>query len=639
MIAWMLGFPLLGFLINGIFQKKLNAKISGTIASSMVFGSFIIALLSFIKLLDLEPQSRVIEEIVFDWFSVGDLNIPFKLVFDSFSAMMSLVITGVGFLIHVYSIGYMEHDKTPAKFFTYLNLFCFAMLALVLGASLPILFLGWEGVGLCSYLLIGYWYEDNAKASAGKKAFIVNRIGDLGFLIGIFIIFSLFQTLDFSEIKKIVQDQALNNTLNIKLLTIATMCLFVGAMGKSAQIPLYVWLPDAMAGPTPVSALIHAATMVTAGIYMIVRMNFLFSLTPHTQVLISAIGAATALFAATIAITQTDIKKVLAYSTVSQLGYMFMACGVGAYVAGYFHVFTHAFFKALLFLGSGSVIHGMHEEQNIMKMGGLKKHMPITYWTFLIGTIAIAGIPPFAGFFSKDEILFNAFTSHQGLGGPALWAVGAITALLTSFYMTRLLCLTFLGKERFNHHEVHPHESPLVMTLPLMILALFSMIAGFLGLPNNSWLAHWLEPVVLSAHHAGSGEVENHSLEYILMAASVLIAVIGMSTAYVFYVKKPHIPENLKNKFKNAYTVLLNKYYVDEVYEKLFVKPIYKLSVFLWKVVDVVIVDGFVLSFAKVSRFAGEAARLMQTGAVQVYAIYILLGVVTVAGYLIYGNK
>lgn len=632
MLGLMLALPLIGFLINGLFGKKFPSKIAGSIASTMIFGSFVIAVMKFLELNGMEESHRVIDETIFQWMTVGDFSIPFKLVLDPFSSMMTLVITGVGFLIHVYSTGYMDHDATPGKFFTYLNLFCFAMLALVLGANLPILFLGWEGVGLCSYLLIGYWYQDTAKASAGKKAFVVNRIGDLGFLIGIFILFVMFGTLDFDSIKQGVAAKQAAGDLNIRLLTAATMCLFVGAMGKSAQIPLFVWLPDAMAGPTPVSALIHAATMVTAGVYMIVRMNFLFSLCPNTQILISAIGAATALFAATIAIVQTDIKKVLAYSTVSQLGYMFMACGVGAYTAGYFHVFTHAFFKALLFLGSGSVIHGMHEEQDIMKMGGLKKYMPITYWTFMIGTIAIAGIPPFAGFFSKDEILWEAYSSHAGLGGPALWAVGAITALLTAFYMTRLTCLTFLGKPRFDSKHVHPHESPLTMTIPLMVLALASMLAGFVGIPGSSWLAHWLSPVV-GEHHGG----EHDNMEYILMGVSVAIAIIGVSTAYYFYVKKPEVPKNFKEKFKGAYKVLLNKYYIDELYESIVVKPIYNISQVFWKVVDVVLVDGFIVGLGRASKAAGEVARLVQTGAIQVYAVFILMGLIATVGYLIYG--
>ncbi len=636
MLGWMLALPLIGFLINGItyglLQKKISSKISGAIASSAIFGSFIIALIMFFQLGGMAEESRLIRETLFQWITVGNaFSIPFDLVIDPLSSVMTLVITGVGTLIHIYSIGYMDHDASPGKFFTYLNLFCFAMLALVLGGSLPILFLGWEGVGLCSYLLIGYWYEDPAKASAGKKAFIVNRIGDLGFLIGMFLLFGLFNTMDFEALKSAIASQ--ENSLNITMLTIATMCLFVGAMGKSAQIPLYVWLPDAMAGPTPVSALIHAATMVTAGVYMIARLSFAFKLCPNTLMLISGIGGLTAIFAATIAIVQKDIKKVLAYSTVSQLGYMFVAVGVGAYVAGVFHLITHAFFKALLFLGSGSVIHGMHEEQDIMKMGGLKKYMPKTYVTFLIGTIAIAGIPPLAGFFSKDEILFEAFTSHHGMAGGFLWTVGAITAFLTAFYMTRLTCLTFLGKARFDSHHVHPHESPFLMVGPLMVLAGLSIVGGFIGFPGHSWLAHWLSPVV------GKHIIDEslHSTEITLMIVSTLIAFSGVGLGYYLYVKSPEIPAKIKESLAGAYKILFNKYYIDEIYEGCIVTPIRKISEFCWKIIDVIIVDGFVLSFAKISKTAGEIGRQIQTGAIQVYAVAVLIGLLLTVGYLIYG--
>ncbi len=632
MLGLILGLPLLGFLINGLIGRKFSAKIAGSIASAAIFGSFLISVMKFFELQGMESSSRIIEQTLFDWMTIGDFNIPFKLVVDPLSSIMTLIITGVGTMIHVYSIGYMSHDRTPAKFFTYLNLFCFAMLALVLGSSLPILFLGWEGVGLCSYLLIGYWYEDIAKASAGKKAFIVNRIGDLGFLIGMFILFGMFGTMDFNDLKNAIATKHAAGGIDIALLTAATMCLFVGAMGKSAQIPLYVWLPDAMAGPTPVSALIHAATMVTAGVYMIARMNFAFSLCPQTLMLVSGIGAATALFAATIAIVQKDIKKVLAYSTVSQLGYMFMAVGVGAYTAGVFHLMTHAFFKALLFLGSGSVIHGMHEEQDITKMGGLKKHMPATFITFVIGTIAIAGIPPLAGFFSKDEILWEAFSSHMGLAGGALWAVGSLTALLTAFYMTRLTCLTFFGKERFDHHKVHPHESPMTMVGPLAVLAFLSIIGGFVGIPGHSLLGEWLTPVV-----GGHAPTEHSSTEYILMAFSACVAFSGVGLGYYLYVKRPELPKKIYDASTQIYKVLFNKYYVDELYELVFVKPIRIAADFCWKVIDVIFVDGFFLGFAKFSKVAGETARMIQTGAIQVYAVFILMGLIGTMGYIIYG--
>ncbi len=644
---WLL--PLLGFLINSILvlmkPKEQSAQVSGGIASGALFLSFVLSVLVFFQLHAMDEHSRVIQETLFQWISLKQLHIPFVLRADPLTSLMMLIITGIGFLIHVYSMGYMSDDATPGKFFCYLNLFCFAMLALVMGGNLPIMFLGWEGVGLCSYLLIGYWYEDPAKAAAGMKAFVVNRIGDLGFLVGIFLLFFLFGTLDFEALRHAVvgngQSAATAVTemllMHPKLLTVATLCLFVGAMGKSAQIPLFVWLPDAMAGPTPVSALIHAATMVTAGVYMICRLNFLFTLCPLTLNVVSGIGAATALFAATIAIVQTDIKKVLAYSTVSQLGYMFVAVGVGAYGAGFFHVMTHAFFKALLFLGSGSVIHGMHHEQDITKMGGLSHHMPKTFATFAIGTVAIAGIPPLAGFWSKDEILWSAFSSHHGLAGPGLWAVGALTAFLTAFYMTRLTCLTFLGKERFEKngkHAVHPHESPNLMVIPLMILAVLSIFGGFLGIPHHSWLEHWLAPVV-GSHSADAAE--GGSMEWILMGVSSLIAVAGVASAYYVYVVKPEISKNLKTSLASAHGLLTNKYYIDEIYDAVFVQPLKKVSVLLWKYFDVLIVDGFVVGLGRVSRLSGEVSRLVQSGAVQLYAVAMLLGLGLILGYLVYG--
>lgn len=655
MLGLILLLPLVGFLINGLFGHKLPAKTAGSIASAAIFGSFVVSLTQFLQLHGMEDHNRVIEQTVFQWMTAGDLSVPFVLRFDPLTAIMCLIITGIGFLIHVYSIGYMAHDRTPAKFFTYLNLFCFAMLSLVLGGNLPIMFLGWEGVGLCSYLLIGYWYEDDAKASAGKKAFIVNRVGDLGFLVGIFTLFGMFHTLDFAGIKHAVESAGSN--VDVGLMTLATMCLFVGAMGKSAQIPLYVWLPDAMAGPTPVSALIHAATMVTAGVYMCTRMYFLFSLAPSTMMLISGIGAATALFSATIAITQRDIKKVLAYSTVSQLGFMFVSVGVGNFVAGIFHVLTHACFKALLFLGSGSVIHGMHEEQDIMKMGGLKKYMPKTFATFFIGTIAIAGIPPFSGFFSKDDILWSAWSSHIGLAGPGLWAVMSFTAFLTAFYMMRVTALTFFGEPRFNpktlgaghghghgsHHDEEDdhghhakpgvHESPSVMIIPLVVLAALSIFAGFLGVPEHSAIEHWLAPVV-GEHAAAEGAA---SAMYAFMAISAVIGACGLGLGYFMYVIRPEIPKKIFESAGLAYKVLYNKYYIDELYDAVIVRPIKAVAMVCWKVFDVIIVDGTVLAFGRVSRLSGEVARLIQTGAIQVYATFIILGLMATVGYLIYG--
>ncbi|MFN7685757.1 MAG: NADH-quinone oxidoreductase subunit L, partial [Oligoflexia bacterium] len=436
MLALIPLFPLLGFCINGIWYalvqsrpggRKASSAVTGSIASLAILGSFLVSLKIFFQLHGLPEDQRVVEQVLFTWIQAGDLSVPMTLRIDSLSTLFTLVISGVGFLIHVYSIGYMSHDESPGKFFSYLNLFCFAMLMLVMGASLPILFLGWEGVGLCSYLLIGYWYTDDQKASAGKKAFIVNRIGDLGFLLGMFLIFTTFQTLDFAAIRS-----AFGPGVSEATLSAIGLLLFVGCMGKSAQFPLYVWLPDAMAGPTPVSALIHAATMVTSGVYLVARLNFLYDAAPLAMQVMAVVGAFTAFLAATIALVQSDIKKVLAYSTVSQLGYMFLACGVGGYGAGVFHVITHAFFKALLFLGAGSVIHGMHEEKDIFKMGGLKKKMPQTFLVFTIAWLAICGLPPFSGFFSKDEILWLTFSSQKG--SRILWVLGGLTAILTAFY-------------------------------------------------------------------------------------------------------------------------------------------------------------------------------------------------------------
>ena len=675
MIAAILFLPLLGFLINGVViflgflgkgsigssshshgsgetkskpghgdnhahsEHENAALVPGIIASGAVFLSFCASLITFFHLNSLDEKSRFIETVLFDWISIDTFHLPFVLRVDPLNSLMTLIVTGVGFLIHIYSIGYMAHDATPRKFFAYLNLFCFAMLALILGGNLPILFLGWEGVGLCSYLLIGYWFEDPAKAAAGMKAFIVNRIGDLGFLAGIFFLFRYFNTMDFVGLREALASH--QGELNIQLLTAATLCLFVGAMGKSAQIPLYVWLPDAMAGPTPVSALIHAATMVTAGVYMICRLNFIFSLCPITLQVISGVGGLTALFAATIAITQRDIKKVLAYSTVSQLGYMFMAVGVGAYTAGVFHLMTHAFFKALLFLGSGSVIHGMHEEQDIFKMGGLKDHMPKTFATFAIGTVAIAGIPPLAGFFSKDEILWNVFSSHQGLAGPLLWLVGAVTALLTAFYMTRLLCVTFLGKPRFDIRKIHVHESPHTMIVPLVVLAGLSIVGGFFGLPHYSWLEHWLAPV-FEAHHAAEvigGSGSESSLEWVLMGVSTLIALTGVGAGFFLYVKNYEMADKLRAAMSIPHKILFNKYYIDEIYEAVLINPIKKISEWCWKYIDILLVDGAVLGVAKISQITGEVARLVQTGALQVYAAFMLAGFGILVIYLVFGLR
>jgi NADH-quinone oxidoreductase subunit L len=664
MLALIPLFPLIGFLINGSWyafgqsspgKKKASAHITGGIATFFIFLSFLVSLVVFLQLHGMGPEHRSIVQNLYPWMTVGAFNLDMAFRVDSLSTLFTLVITGVGTLIHIYSIGYMSHDETPGKFFSYLNLFCFAMLMLVIGSSLPILFLGWEGVGLCSYLLIGYWYTDEEKAKAGKKAFIVNRVGDLGFLLGMFLIYTTFGTLEFDALRAAVS----HVSASPDVITAICLLLFVGCMGKSAQIPLYVWLPDAMAGPTPVSALIHAATMVTSGIYMVSRLNYLYSLSPTALEFVAAVGAFTAFFAATIAIVQRDIKKVLAYSTVSQLGYMFLACGVGAYTAGVFHVITHAFFKALLFLGAGSVIHGMHEEQDILKMGGLKNKMPKTFLTFAIGWLAICGIPPFSGFFSKDEILWMAFSSPHG--SVVLWGLGAMTAVMTAFYMTRLFYLTFLGTPRFkeeNSHEHHGHqddhhshgkqddhghsghhgssgvhESPSVMVVPLQVLAVLSAIGGFMGIPHLSWLEHWLEPVIPAheaVHHVAP------FMEWVLMAVSVLGAVVGIMFALNFY-KDLVRAKAWANRFAVIHRLLENKWYVDEIYQFLFIRPIQWLSTVLWKGFDVGFIDRIVVGFGKVSEWTGETVRVIQTGSIQIYAFMLLLGLVVTAGYLIYG--
>jgi NADH-quinone oxidoreductase subunit L len=493
------------------------------------------------------------------------------------------------------------------------------------------MFLGWEGVGLCSYLLIGFWYTDMEKAKAGKKAFIVNRVGDFGFLLGMFLIYWTFGTLDFSQLAHLFS-QGLPAGVEVGVITTICLLLFVGCTGKSAQIPLFVWLPDAMAGPTPVSALIHAATMVTSGIYLVSRLNFMYSLSSAALGVVAAIGVFTAFFAATIAIVQTDIKKILAYSTVSQLGYMFLACGVGAYSAGVFHVITHAFFKALMFLGAGSVIHGMHEEQDILKMGGLRKYMKWTYLTFMAGWLAISGIPPFAGFFSKDEILWQSFSSPHG--SVIFWALGLLTAVMTAFYMTRLFWLTFMGEPRFDSHHVHPHESPMTMLLPLIILAIASVVGGFMGFPHASWIEGWLEPVI--PVHEGASLNMMAGMEYILMAVSVIGAAAGIFVARNIYMNLK-VAEGLKKRFSVLHKTLENKWYIDEIYEATLVRPIQMLSQALWKGFDVAVIDRIVVGFGKVSEWSGQTIRVIQTGSIQIYAFALLLGIIATVGYLIHG--
>ncbi len=644
MLGWIPLLPLIGFVINGVWyalgqtgpkQKPVSTLVAGTIASLAILSSFAVSVLCFFQLKGLPHEGRVLESTFFSWITAGTFHIDFAFRMDPLTAVFCLVITGVGSLIHLYSMGYMDHEETPARYFSYLNLFCAAMLVLVLGSSLPVLFMGWEGVGLCSYLLIGYWYEDYEKASAGKKAFIVNRIGDLGFLLGMFLIYSKFGTLDFAELKTIVaKNLELGYLTGEHLAAVTAICLllFVGCTGKSAQIPLYVWLPDAMAGPTPVSALIHAATMVTSGIYLISRLNFLYVLSPTALSVVAWVGALTALFAATMAVAQRDIKKVLAYSTVSQLGYMFVGCGVAAFGAGVFHVMTHAFFKALLFLGAGSVIHGMHHEQDIMKMGGLRKKMPRTFLVFAIAWLAICGFPGLSGFFSKDEILWKAVSSPMG-GSWALWGVGFLTAIMTAFYMTRLFSLTFLGSFRGHEGGGHKvHESPWIMVGPLMVLAILSAAGGWLGIPHLSVLGHWLEPVIPESHES----IVSGSLEWVLMGASGLVAVVVMFVTLRLYADLDRVAA-IQKKWRSLHSLLANKWYIDELYEAVLVRPTGRLSNMLWKRFDVGVIDRLVLSFGRASNWTGETLRVLQTGSLQAYAFMVLLGVLVSLGYLIYG--
>jgi len=633
LLRWIVILPLAGVLFHTFVAPRSGRHSSSIVGPGVIGIAFLFALVAFWKLVHLEAGAALLDR-MFPWIEAGHVQVSASLRFDALSSVMTLVVTGVGFLIHVYSAGYMEHDEDSTRYFLYLNLFMLSMLLLVLGDSILLFFVGWEGVGLCSYLLIGFWYEKNENADAGKKAFIVNRVGDAGFLLGLMLLFwSLgahgVWTLEFAEFR------AHAEMITPGIATAAALLLFVGATGKSAQIPLYVWLPDAMAGPTPVSALIHAATMVTAGVYMIARMSFLYEMSPTALHVVAAVGATTAVFAATIGLVQNDIKKVLAYSTVSQLGYMFLAMGVGAYASGIFHLMTHAFFKGLLFLGAGSVIHGMSGEQDIRKMGGLKDKMPVTYWTFAIGCTAIAGVPLFSGFFSKDAILFHAFAGEHG--HPVLWAMGLAGAVLTAFYMFRLLFLTFFGEIRADHHTAeHVHESPPSMTVPLLILAVLSVVGGYVGLPEH-WLwgdrfGEYLAPVL--AHAEGAGHhAESASLEYLLMAASVIAAFGGIALAYVFYVKSPSLPENLAVRFRGIHALLLDKYRVDEAYDATVVAGTVGSGNLLWKFVDVVVIDGIVNGIAKFIAAQSAVWRRVQTGNVQHYAFTFLVGVIVIVGY------
>ncbi|WP_345948745.1 NADH-quinone oxidoreductase subunit L [Mucilaginibacter sp. PAMB04274] len=618
--------PLAGFVINGLGRNTLSKSIIGGLASLMVLLSFALSVGAFLQI---KSTGVPINVTLFDWIKVGNLHVPFSFLVDQLSSIMLLIITGIGFLIHLYSIGYMSHDAGFGKFFAYLNLFVFFMLLLVMGSNYIIMFIGWEGVGLCSYLLIGFWYSNPSYADAAKKAFVMNRIGDLGFLIAVFIILNTFGSITYADVFSKAATMRSGDTT----LVLITLLLFVGATGKSAQIPLFTWLPDAMAGPTPVSALIHAATMVTAGIYMIARSNILFTLAPATQTVIAIIGVATILLAALIALTQNDIKKVLAYSTVSQLGYMFLGLGVGAYTGAFFHVLTHAFFKALLFLGAGSVIHAVSGEQDMRNMGGLKGKLTITFTTMLIGTLAISGIPPFAGFFSKDEILAEAY-----MHSPLLYILGVLGAMLTSFYMFRLMFLTFWGSFRGTHEqEHHLHESPPSMTIPLIVLAILSTVGGFMGVPHalggHHWLDHWLEPVLsASATHTGKLFIAPNT-EYMLMAISVGVAVLALIYAFVKYVKQADIPVPDSQERPALVKLSYNKFYIDELYDAIIRKPLDALSVFFYKVIDKMGIDGIVNGLGQGPIEAGRGLRLLQTGNVGFYLFMMVIGIIAVLIY------
>ncbi len=688
-LIWMIPlFPAVGFVINGIFGKKLPKPAVAVIASGAVLVSFLMAAGAVYQLSQRPVEERSHNVAVYHWIDGGSAHtmsgdverfaVDWGFLLDPLSSVMVLVVTGIGFLIHVYSAGYMYEEDGFYRFFAYMNLFMFSMLTLVLGNNYVMMFVGWEGVGLCSYLLIGYYFLKRSAGDAAKKAFIVNRVGDWGFSIGIFMVFMTVGSLEFTTVAERFHEGAAAGHFHAgdTWLVVMALALFVGATGKSAQVPLYVWLPDAMEGPTPVSALIHAATMVTAGVYMVARSNFIFQLAPQAMAVVAVIGALTALMAATIGIVQNDIKRVLAYSTVSQLGYMFLALGVGAFAAGVFHLMTHAFFKALLFLCSGSVIHALHHEQDLRNMGGLKDKIPVTFWTMTIGTLAIAGTPGLAGFFSKDEILWQAFSSSHG--HILLWLIGAIVAGITSFYMFRLLFMTFFGEYRggkAHHHDDHGHgahaihESPKAMTIPLMILAAGSLLAGYVGMPK--WLSsggssfeHWLEPVFepvpgVAAEVAHYGE----GVEIGMAAVSVAVALIGFFIAYTTYYRKSDRAERVSAQFKGLYTAMLNKYYIDELYDWLFVNRAKDGGRFLWrfdsKIVDGVvngsaattvqsalgsgwwdrwIVDGLVRFTGGLIKTASWPVRLIETGYTQNYALVMVLGLLVLGGYLLWGT-
>lgn len=620
-LAWLIPvLPLLGFILIGVLNKRLPVSLSGGIASAAVFISFLISCGVFAGVVaaDAVPERVVL----FDWINVGDLNVDFSFLLDRLSAVMLLVVTGVGTLIHIYSIGYMHHEPDHSRFFAYLNLFIFFMLLLVMGSNYIVMFAGWEGVGLCSYLLIGFWFKNTEYNNAAKKAFVMNRIGDLGFLLGVFLIYITFGSVSFKE----VFESAKNFGTDNPAITAICLLLFIGAMGKSAQIPLYTWLPDAMAGPTPVSALIHAATMVTAGIYMVVRSNVLYALSPAASDIVAVVGLATAFFAATIGLKQNDIKKVLAYSTVSQLGYMFVALGVGAYDTALFHVVTHAFFKALLFLGAGSVIHAMSGEQDIRRMGGLKKSLPVTHITFLIGTLAIAGLPPFAGFFSKDEILAAAY-GHS----TVMFTMLSVTSVLTAVYMFRLYWLVFYGDFRgTDHQRSHLHESPGSMTFPLILLAVLSTVGGFMGMPEVFHAPHffseYLAPIIWreGSHHA------SETFEWMLMGTSVAVLVVIIYMTYTTYVTRKVLPEEDEKIPAGLPRMLTNKYYIDELYAAVITRPLDAISSVTYRYFEKGVIDGIVNGTGKALNGISGLLRFSQTGNIGGYIFSMVIGIIII---------
>jgi NADH-quinone oxidoreductase subunit L len=627
--------PLLGSAINGLFGSKWPNKLVNTVAIGSTGLSFLAALEAVREFTHLAPENIPWVQQYFTWIIAGDFRAGFDLQIDHLTVVMLLVVTGVGWLIHIYSTGYMAHEGGYYRFFSYLNLFMFFMLILVLAANYVLLFVGWEGVGLSSYLLIGFYFLRKSAADAGKKAFIVNRLGDFGFMLGMFLLFKAFGTLDFVPLFAKATPLPADAMGQLGIFTVACLLIFMGACGKSAQLPLYVWLPDAMEGPTPVSALIHAATMVTAGVYVVARSHVLFTHAPTAMLVVAIVGCATAFFAATIGLVQTDIKRVLAYSTVSQLGYMFLALGVGAFSAGIFHLMTHAFFKALLFLAAGSVIHAMGGEQDMTRMGGLSKKIRWTYLTMLTATLAIAGFPPLAGFFSKDSILLSAYQSEHG--GRILYAFGLLTALLTAFYMFRLIFLTFYGKPRYDEKKVHVHESPKSMLVPLMILAVLSIIGGWVAAPAfwgaPDYFAKFLEPVFAQGGvvNAEAAEATAHALETPLAIVAVLTALLGLGIAFWLYLRQPGKPEQLAKSMRGIYNTLLHKYYVDEIYDTLVVKPLLWISRnVLWQTVDVRVIDATVNGVAEGATGIGDGVRHTQSGNTRSYAVWVVIGALVI---------